>query len=57
MFTIQKVTRDCDGVPVISPQDGYPPDAIAVVPSPTGYDVYMPGDEELLAARLLESTQ
>ena len=51
-------------VPVIIAEDGSisasesaPADAICTITTPAGCEVYMPGDEELLAARLLESTQ
>lgn len=46
-------------IPVITSEDGSiyasepaPADAICPVTTPSGVEVYMPGDEELLAARL-----
>ena len=49
MFIIPVITAD-DGS--ISASEPAPAEAICTITTPTGCEVYMPGDEELLAARL-----
>ena len=49
MFTIPVITAE-DGSIYASEQA--PDDAICTITTPAGCEVYMPGDEELLAARL-----
>ena len=54
MFTIQVITAE-DGS--IRASESAPAEAICTVTTPAGCEVYMPGDEELLAARLAEQEQ
>lgn len=49
MFTIPVITAD-DGS--INVSESAPADAICTITTPAGCDVYMPGDEEVLATRL-----
>ena len=49
MFTIPVLTAE-DGS--ISASEPAPADAICTITTPAGCEVYMPGDEELLAERL-----
>ena len=51
-------------IPVITAEDGSisaaepaPADAICTITTPDGCEVYLPGDEELLAARLAEQEE
>ena len=51
-------------IPVVTAEDGSisaaesaPVDAICTITTPEGCEVYMPGDEEALAARLAEQEQ
>ena len=51
-------------IPVITAEDGSisatesaPDDAICTITTPSGCEVYMPGDEGLLAARMVEEEQ
>ena len=41
----------------IMADDPIPKEAICTITTPDGCEVYMPGDEELLAARLAEQKQ
>lgn len=54
MFTIPVITA-ADGS--ISASEPAPEEAICTITTPAGCEVYMPGDEELLAARLAEQEQ
>ena len=54
MFTIPVITAE-DGS--ISASEPAPKEAICTVTTPDGCEVYMPGDEELLAARLATQEQ
>ncbi len=54
MFTIPVITAE-DGS--ISAAEPAPVEAICTVTTPEGCEVYLPGDEELLAARLAEQEQ
>ena len=54
MFTIPVITAE-DGS--ISASEPAPAGAICTITTPDGCDVYIPGDEELLAARLAEQEQ
>ena len=49
MFTIPVVTFEDDS---ISASESAPAEAICIITTPDGCEVYMPGDEELQAARL-----
>lgn len=49
MFTIPVITAE-DGS--ISAYDPAPAEAICTITTPEGCEVYMPGDEDTLAARL-----
>ena len=49
MFTIPVITFE-DGS--ISASEPAPAEAICTITTPDGCEVYLPGDEELLAARL-----
>lgn len=49
MFTIPVIIAE-DGS--ISASEPAPTEAICTITTPAGCEVYMPGDEELLAARL-----
>lgn len=51
MFIIQVITTE-DGS--ISASEPAPADAICTITTPTGCEVYMPGDEEALSARLVK---
>ena len=51
MFTITVITA-ADGS--ISASEPAPAEAICTITTPDGCEVYLPGDEELLAARLAE---
>lgn len=51
MFKITVITAE-DGS--ISTSEPAPAEAICTITTPAGCEVYMPGDEELLAARLAE---
>ena len=51
-------------IPVITAEDGSisaaepaPAEAICTITTPDGCEVYLPGDEELLAARLAEQEE
>ncbi len=54
MFTIPVITA-ADGS--ISAAESSPDDAICTITTPAGCEVYMPGDEVLLAARLAAQDQ
>lgn len=54
MFTIPVITA-ADGS--ISASESAPDDAICTITTPAGCDVYMPGDETLLAERLATQDQ
>ena len=54
MFTIPVIAAE-DGS--ISASESAPAEAICTITTPEGCEVYMPGDEELLAARLAEQEQ
>ena len=54
MFTIPVITAE-DGS--ISAAEPAPAEAICTITAPDGCEVYLPGDEELLAARLAEQEQ
>ena len=54
MFTIPVITAE-DGS--ISAAEPAPAEAICTITTPDGCEVYLPGDEELLAARLAEQEQ
>ena len=54
MITIPIITAE-DGS--ISAAESAPADAICTVTTPDGCEVYLPGDEELLSARLAEQEQ
>ena len=54
MFTIPVITAE-DGS--ISAAESAPEEAICTITTPDGCEVYLPGDEELLAARLAEQEQ
>ena len=54
MFTIPVITSE-DGS--ISASEAAPAEAICTVTTPDGCEVYLPGDEELLAARLAEQEE
>ena len=54
MITIPVITTE-DGS--ISASEPAPANAICTVTTPDGCEVYMPGDEEALAARLTEQEQ
>ena len=54
MFTIPVITA-ADGS--ISAAESSPGDAICTITTPAGCEVYLPGDEEALAARLAEQEQ
>ena len=49
MFIIPVITTEDSS---ISASESAPAEAICTVTTPDGCEVYMPGDEELLAARL-----
>ena len=51
MFTIPVITAE-DGS--ISASESAPDNAICTITTPDGCEIYLPGDEELLAARLPE---
>ena len=54
MFTIPVITAE-DGS--ISAAEPAPAEAICTITTPAGCEVYMPGDEGALAARLVEQEQ
>lgn len=54
MFTIPVITA-ADGS--VSASESAPADAICTITTPAGRDVYMPGDEHLLAERLAAQEQ
>lgn len=54
MFIIPVITAD-DGS--ISASEPAPEEAICTITTQDGCEVYMPGDEELLAARLAEQEE
>lgn len=54
MITIPVITA-ADGS--ISASEPAPADAICTITTPAGCEVYMPGDEEVLAARMAEQEQ
>ena len=54
MFIIPVITAE-DGS--ISASESAPAETICTITTPDGCEVYMPGDEELLAARLAEQEQ
>ena len=54
MFTIPVITAE-DGS--ISASEPAPAEAICTITTPDGCEVYLPGDKELLAARLAEQEQ
>ena len=54
MFTIPVITAKDDSICASEP---VPKEAICTITTPAGCEVYMPGDEELLAARLAEQEQ
>ncbi len=54
MFIIPVITAD-DGS--ISASEPAPEEAICTITTPDGCEVYMPGDEEALVARLAEQDQ
>ena len=54
MYIIPVITAD-DGS--ISASEPAPAEAICTITTPSGCEVYMPGDEELLAACLVEQEQ
>lgn len=54
MFTIPIITAE-DGS--ISAASSAPEEAICTITTPEGCQVYMPGDEDALAARLAEQEQ
>ena len=54
MFTIPVITAEDGSIRAAEPA---PAEAICTITTPDGCEVYMPGDEELLAARLAEQEQ
>ena len=54
MITIPVITTE-DGS--ISASESAPAEAICTITTPDGCEVYLPGDEELLAARLAEQEE
>lgn len=54
MFVIPVITAD-DGA--IRASEPAPAEAICTITTPAGCEVYMPGDEQLLAERLAEQEQ
>ena len=54
MFTIPVITSE-DGS--ISAAESSPEEAICTITTPDGCEVYLPGDEEALAARLAAQEQ
>ena len=54
MFTIPVITA-ADGS--ISAAESAPDDAICTITTPAGCEVYMPGDEEALSARIAAQEQ
>lgn len=54
MFAIPVITAE-DGS--ISASESAPAEAICTITTPDGCEVYMPGDEQLLAERLAEQEQ
>ena len=54
MFTIPVITTDEGSISASEPA---PADAVCTNTTPSGCDVYMPGDEQLLAERLAEQEQ
>ena len=54
MFTIPVITAEDGSISASEPARA---EAICTVPTPDGCEVYLPGDEELLAARLAEQEQ
>lgn len=54
MFTIPVITAADGSIRAAQPA---PEESICTITTPSGCEVYMPGDEELLAARLAEQEQ
>ena len=54
MFAIPVITAEDGSIKAAEPA---PAEAICTITTPDGCEVYLPGDEELLAARLAEQEQ